>query len=88
MGKIVAERFVGKDVVCTHMVKLWKLDGDVRFSELGDNLFLLEFSVERDKQRVKAGRPWLFDQDLFVLVDFDGAAPVSLMDFGKASFWV
>jgi hypothetical protein len=51
-----------------------------------ENLFLIEFEYVWDKFRVMEGRPWLFDGNLFSLLEFDGFTPPSQLDFEKAAF--
>jgi hypothetical protein len=55
---------------------------------LGDNLFLIEFEYEREKERVLEGRPWVFEGNLFSVEDFDGVTPPAEIDFENAAFWV
>jgi hypothetical protein len=88
VGKLLAERFVGKDVIKRQMIRGWRPEGRVTFKVLGENLFLLEFEKEWDKSRVLEGRPWLFEKDLFSVEDFDGLCSVSEIAFEQAEFWV
>lgn len=62
--------------------------GDVIYKELDDNLWLIEFSTEADKNRVKEGRPWLFDRSVLVLKEVDENIPPAQMDFHLSPFWV
>lgn len=42
----------------------------------------------RNRDRVLRGRPWLFDNHLFVLKIFDGHIQPSKIYFDKEFFWV
>ncbi|XP_059436704.1 uncharacterized protein LOC132169738 [Corylus avellana] len=66
----------------------WKLSGTFTFKVLGENFFLIDFSDLGDKERVLAGRLWVFETNLFILEDFDGITPPSQFNFDKAAFWV
>jgi hypothetical protein len=60
----------------------------VAFKEIHDNLWLIEFSNESDKNIVKDGRPWLFDRSVLVLKEVEESIPPTQMDFTKSLFWV
>jgi hypothetical protein len=87
-GKLLVDRFVGKDVVRRTLIRGWRPSGRLSFKVLGDNLFLLDFENEGDKCRVLEGRPWLFEDNLFSVENFDGLSTLSKIDFEKAIFWV
>jgi hypothetical protein len=87
-GKLLVDQFVGKDVVRRTLIRGWRPSGRLSFKVLGDNLFLLDFENEGDKCRVLEGRPWLFEDNLFSVENFDGLSTLSEIDFEKAIFWV
>jgi hypothetical protein len=88
VGKLLADRTVGKEIIKTPLIWAWQPIGKVSFKTLGTNLFLIEFENEWDKSRIMEGRPWTFDGSLVSLVDYDGLTPVSELEFEKAAFWV
>jgi hypothetical protein len=88
VGKLLAERTVGKEILKTPMIRAWKPTGSVSFKMLGPNLFLIDFENWWDKDQILEGRPWTFDGDLLSLVDFNGLTPIDDLEFEKASFWV
>lgn len=88
MGKLVADRFVSKETIKTTLLRWWRLSGALTFKVLGENLFLIEFEEARDKVRVLEGRPLVFEQNLFLVEDFDGRSPPARFTFEKAYFWV
>jgi hypothetical protein len=57
IGRLMSDRKIRKEVLCTLMARLWRLEGEVVFKELYDNIWLLEFSIASDKKRVQEGRP-------------------------------
>jgi hypothetical protein len=88
VGKLIAERIVGKDTIRKSIVRWWKPTGSLSFKVLGENLFLIEFEYSWDKSRVLEGRPWSFEGNLFMVADFDGITPRSQMDFNTEGFGV
>lgn len=59
-----------------------------KFKEVGPNVFTISFAMSSDKHRVEDGRPWLFDNLIFVIEPFDGYTQLKDMKFDKASFWI
>ncbi|XP_059458313.1 uncharacterized protein LOC132187906 [Corylus avellana] len=88
VGKLLADRVVGKDVIKTPLIRAWHPNDWISFKALGANLFLIEFGNECDKVRILEGRPWKFDDHLFAIVDYDGVTSPFELEFDKASFWV
>lgn len=88
VGKLLSDRYVGKDIIKRKLIKGWRPSGHLAFKVLGENLFLLEFENEWDKIRVLEGRPWIFEGILFSVEDFDGLSSPSEIDFEHAVFWV
>jgi hypothetical protein len=88
VGKLLADRILGKEILKTPLVRAWQPTGWVSFKTLGPNLFLIEFEHREDKIQIMEGRPWKVDSDLFSMADFDGRTPPSELEFEKAEFWV
>jgi hypothetical protein len=88
LGKLLADRLVSRETICTSMMQWWRLSESLTFKVLGDNLFLIEFDDPKDKEKVMEGRPWAFEGSLFLVEDFDGTKSPSQYTFDKAAFWV
>jgi hypothetical protein len=88
VGKLMSDHVVGKDQIRSKMIRSWKTTGMVSFKVVGKNLFLIEFEVLWDKERVLEGRPWTFEFQLFSIVDFDGLTPPQQLEFNEESFWI
>lgn len=54
------------------MRKVWNPERGVRFFDLVDNLFLAQFYVSGDKDKVFHNSPWTFDKSLVLLQNYDG----------------
>lgn len=88
VGKLIADRIIGKDTIRPKLLQLWRLSGLTSFKVIGENLFLVDFEHSWDKTRVLEGRPWVFEGSLFSLEEFDGITPPLEIPFEKAAFWV
>lgn len=49
VGRLLADRTVGKDIVKVLLLHAWQSTGRVSFKTLGPNLFLIDFEHEWDK---------------------------------------
>lgn len=55
VGKLIADRVVGKETICSSIIRWWKPTGSLSFKVLGENLFLIKFEHFWDKSRVMEG---------------------------------
>lgn len=67
IGKICLEKQIEKEVLASTMAKVWRLSKQAMFQEVGSNVFVIAFNTHADKVKVMEGRPWLFDNHLFIL---------------------
>jgi hypothetical protein len=88
VGKLLADRLIGKNAIRSTLIKGWRPAGNTSFTNLGDNLFLIEFEHFWDKDLVLEGRPWVFEGNLFSVEEFNGTVAPSSLEFDKVLFWV
>jgi hypothetical protein len=89
IGKLIADHMVSKETIKNSMLKWWKLEEkNLSFMVIGENLFLIDFKLPEDKERVLEGKPWAFEGNLFLVEDFDGLVKPSELSFTHAAFWV
>ncbi|XP_042968938.1 uncharacterized protein LOC122301595 [Carya illinoinensis] len=88
IGKVLSEKGVNNEAFRTTMSQVWRLEGWVRFKDLGDLSFLIEFQWLSDKEKVLSGRPWFFDRHLLALVEVDEAVSIVGVQFNYEPFWV
>jgi hypothetical protein len=89
VGKLMVERIVGKKMIKKGtLIRGWKPMGFLIFKVLGENTFLIEFEYEWDKLRVLEGRPWIFNGNLFSVVDYNRLSSPNEMACDSKSFWV
>lgn len=72
VGRICTDWSISRDTIQTTMGRIWRLHKVASFKEANKNLFIVTFSTETEKQRVMAGRLWLFDNNLFILWSLNG----------------
>ncbi|XP_042962524.1 uncharacterized protein LOC122296794 [Carya illinoinensis] len=75
MVKICSTRTISREVVETTMGKIWRISKAAQF-------------YGADKEKVWSGRPWLFDNQVLVMKEFDGFTPIQSISFDTESFWV
>lgn len=68
IGKLCMDRSIAKETIATTMAKIWKISKPASSQECGSNMVVIMFATHVDKEKVLAGRPWLFDNYLFVLM--------------------
>ena len=87
-GKLAGSKSANREALCRVMNMLWKPRKSLKVQEIGENLFIFEFTKERDKARVLGGCPWLFDRHLLLLHEFDGLTPPREFTFKSSPVWV
>ncbi|XP_042988841.1 uncharacterized protein At4g02000-like [Carya illinoinensis] len=70
------------------MDKVWKIDGRLKFKEVGRNKFLIEFQSTSERSRVLRGRPWSFDKNPVCLQECEASIALRDMTFSHEPFWV
>lgn len=88
IGKIWTNRFIGKNLVESTMVKIWRLSKLATFREVRPNVFSITFANHANKSCVVDGRPLFFDNNFFVINYFDGFIQLSIMKCDKTTLWV
>lgn len=81
VGRLGDVKRINKETFKSVLTRIWRLRGNIFFNEIQDNLWLFEFSKEKDQRRVLEGRPWSYDRTILVLNEFDGKTPPSQMEF-------
>lgn len=56
------------------------------FTEVEKNVFIVNFSTDADKQRVLDEKPWLFENNLFVLQALNGPRQLIKIKFNLVTF--
>ncbi|XP_042958006.1 uncharacterized protein LOC122293492 [Carya illinoinensis] len=88
LEKFCSNRLISKEVVENTLAKVWRISKQAQFTEVSPNIFAIVLDNIANKQKVWSGRPWLFDNQLLVLKEFDGFTPLKQVNFNSESFWV
>ncbi|XP_042958197.1 uncharacterized protein LOC122293793 [Carya illinoinensis] len=88
VGRAMTEKGINSEAFRITMSQIWRLEGWVRFKELGDQCFLIEFQTLADKEKIFSGHPWFFDRHLLTLLEVDGIDSISELHFAYEPFWV
>lgn len=68
------------------MMKIWETLKPFTIMEIAADLYVINFELQADKEKVLQGRPWLFDAFLFNLKPYDGFTLPSQMEFSTTTF--
>ncbi|KAF5462220.1 hypothetical protein F2P56_018246 [Juglans regia] len=88
VGKICVDRAVGKEIVVNTMGKIWRISKRASFLEVEKNVFIITFANHADRQRVLEGKPWLFENYLFILKAYEGGLQPDKLIFNVEYFWL
>ncbi|XVF29997.1 hypothetical protein REPUB_Repub16aG0019700 [Reevesia pubescens] len=88
IGKLFTKRIFNKEATIATMKIIWKLAKTVEIMVLGENLFLLNFFMLADKNKVLDGAPWSFDKHLFMLHDYEAGLKLEDYIFSNLTMWV
>ena len=75
LGKLITDKLFSKEALKTTMLRLWGASRGITAANISDNLFAFQFPNEYERTRVLNGAPWLFDNYLLALQEFDGSIP-------------
>jgi hypothetical protein len=70
------------------MQRAWGLHGAAQFKDIGDNRFVVRFTLEGEWRHVMKGGPWQFDFSAILLKNFDGSTRPSDLIFDSLDVWV
>uniref|UniRef100_A0A2N9F0P5 Reverse transcriptase domain-containing protein n=1 Tax=Fagus sylvatica TaxID=28930 RepID=A0A2N9F0P5_FAGSY len=77
LGKLITNKFFSKDAMKSMMLRLWGESRGISVQDISDNLFVFQFPDEHERTRVMNGSPWMFDNYLLALKEFDGSIPAT-----------
>ena len=86
--KILSHRWVNVEALRKTLNMLWKPSKRIKFSELEEDLFLVEFGDESDKRRVLDMSPWSYENQLVLLQEFEGELTPKEIVMRWSPFWV
>lgn len=63
------------------MANIWRISKRAIFQVVDKNVFVITFATHADKARILEGKPWLFDNSLFVIIPYDGSLQTGAYPF-------
>lgn len=88
IGKLVNGKTANINGLRRSLDRAWRIHGDLAISGLEEGLLGFQFSNPHDRDRILAGRPWLFDDILLCLEPVRADQQPANVDFSKSPFWV
>ena len=86
--KILSQRSINVDALRKNLRMLWKPNKGVQISEIEEELFLVEFSDEKDKKKMLDMRPWSYKKKLVLIQEYVGELTSKEIEVKWAPFWV
>ena len=88
VGKLLTSRAFNIEAFKRTMIQSWGVQQKVVIKAIETNLFVFQFFHWRDKDKVLAGCPWCFDQQLLILNEITGNEQPADVSLSYSPFWV
>ncbi|XP_057247549.1 uncharacterized protein LOC130589924 [Beta vulgaris subsp. vulgaris] len=88
VGKMLTVRTYNFDPMKKTLNQIWAISRGALFRSIENGLFVVRFASKRDKDKVMAGRPWTFDQNLVMLQEIEDDIQPSEIVLKRCPFWV
>ena len=85
-GRFFTKRVLSVDAVARTFKPLWKLIGELKLWDIGENIPLFEFEDNLDLERVLEFEPWSYDKNLVIFQRAHEAKSAPLLEFSHATF--
>ena len=87
-GRCFIKRVLNVEAVGRTFKPLWKLIGEVKIRDLGDNILVFDFEDGLDLEQVLNLEPWTYDKHMVVFERVAEIEAIPTMEFNKATFWI
>ncbi|XP_010688971.2 uncharacterized protein LOC104902765 [Beta vulgaris subsp. vulgaris] len=88
VGKVLTIRTYNFDAMKKTLNQIWAISKAALFRSIENGLFVVRFASKRDKDKVMAGRPWTFDQNLVMLQEIEDDIQPSEIVLKQCPIWV
>ena len=85
-GKFFTKRVLNVDAVVHTFKPLWKLVGELKIRDLGDNVLVFEFDDIIDLERVLEYEPWSYDKSLIAFQRVIDVELLPWMEYNYVTF--
>ena len=87
-GRFFTKRVLNVEAVGRTFEPLWKLKGEVKIYDLGDNILVFEFEERLNLERLLELEPWSYDKHMVAFEWVSEIETVPLLEFSRVTFWV
>ncbi|KAM0890639.1 hypothetical protein ACQ4PT_026896 [Festuca glaucescens] len=88
IGKLMSEKQAHAGTVENALGPIWCPMKGIDCKDLGENVFLFTFKQPGGKRKAVENGPWMFDDELMVVEEFDPAKNVEEYSFSHIPIWV
>lgn len=88
VGKIFASRVVNRENLRTQLPRILQTRGDLDIEIVGDNLFILVFTNDRDRRHALFDGPWHFFDNLMLFKEPKGLEKPTDIIFSEFTTWI
>ncbi|KAM0893353.1 hypothetical protein ACQ4PT_025157 [Festuca glaucescens] len=88
IGKLMSEKQAHAGAVENALGPIWCPMKGIDCKDLGENVFLFTFKQPGGKRKAVENGPWMFDDELMVVEEFDPAKNVEEYSFSHIPIWV
>ncbi|KAE8774718.1 hypothetical protein D1007_52852 [Hordeum vulgare] len=88
VGKVVSEKLAHPDAIRLSLGRVWCPIKGIECKEVGENLFVFTLHQESGKRRALEDGPWMFENDLVVVEDYDPGKRTEDYEFKVIPIWM
>lgn len=88
VGKLLARKFINRNVMKYMLLKGWNLKNDVNIREVENNIFIFSFDSMDDCYRVMRDRPWLITGALLIMQEWNTMLTLEDLRWNLCPFWI
>ena len=87
-GKFFTKRVLNVEAVARTFKPLWKLVGELKIRDSGDNVLVFEFEDVMDLERVLEYEPWSYNKSLMAFQRVYDVEQIPHLVYNQVTFWV
>ena len=87
-AKFLTRRSLNVEAVARTFKPLWRTDKSFTIRDMSDNIVVIVFDDEADRERVLQGEPWTYDKHLIVFQRITEEEAIEEVNFNEISFWI
>jgi hypothetical protein len=87
-AKFLTQRSLNVEAVACTFKPMWRTDQGFTIRDMGNNILVIVFDDEADRERVLQGEPWAYDKHLIVFQHIAQEEAIEEVNFNEISFWI